>query len=126
MEDRELSGRRAAFRASCLLALLSLAASAEPAAEESGAEPPAAQDAEAAGAPAAVDLHRLHLEAAESFYSWDGDRDGFVAALEAIEMTPERFAGADRDRDGRLSLVEWVDARFAETSAPGVPPAGER
>jgi len=69
----------------------------------------------------AVDLHRLHQEAAESFTAWDGDRDGFVAAPEAMEMTPEAFAAADRDGDGKLSLVEWVDARFPDAPAPPAP-----
>jgi hypothetical protein len=88
--------------AACALALLPLGARAEPASE-----------AAPRGAPAeAVDLHQLHRQAAESFYATDGDRDGSVAAPEAMEMTPERFEAADRDGDGKLTLVEWVDARF--------------
>jgi hypothetical protein len=100
VEDRELSGR--ALRTSCVLAVLPLGASAES---------------------AEVDLHGLHREAVESFTAWDGDRDGFVASIEAMELTPERFAEADRDRDGKLTLVEWVDARFAELPEPGAAPA---
>jgi hypothetical protein len=88
---------------------------AAPAGDPPIADAPATAAAEA---PAAVDLHRLHQEAAESFTAWDGDRDGFVAALEAMEMTPEAFAAADRDGDAKLSLVEWVDARFAGAPAP--------
>ena len=73
--------------------------------------------------PPAVDLRQLHREAAESFYATDGDRDGFVAALEAMEMTPESFQAADRDRDGKLTLVEWVDARFEAVPALRASPA---
>ena len=35
-------------------------------------------------------------------------------------LVPEVFAAADRDHDGKLSITEWVDARFAELEA--VPP----
>jgi hypothetical protein len=128
VEDRELS-RLTAICAVGALVLLAPTARAEPAAEApvpaeaSDAAPAPAADAtapatagEAAASPA-IDLHRLHQEAAESFYTWDGDRDGSVAAPEAMEMTPEAFAAADRDRDGKLSLLEWVDARFAGTAA---------
>ena len=133
MEDREqLSVRLAAVCTGGALALLALGAHAAPAGEAPAAGAPIAADAPAATAGAeapaeapaatpAVDLHRLHQEAVESFYTWDGDRDGFVAALEAMEMTPEDFVAADRDGDGKLTLVEWVDARFAATPAARAP-----
>ncbi len=113
-----------------MLASIPLVARGEP---PSGAAPPQAPAAAVAGdaippapgdtAPPAVDFRQLHREAAESFYATDGDRDGFVMALEAMEMTPESFQAADRDRDGKLTLVEWVDARFEAVAAPRASPA---
>ena len=96
----------------CALAVLPVAARA-------GSEP-SPEGPPAAGPGEAVDPNELHRQAAESFYASDGDRDGFVVALEAMEMTPDRFAAADRDHDGKLTLVEWVDARF-ESAGLGAP-----
>jgi hypothetical protein len=119
--------------AACALAIAPLGARGDPPPDPRAPEAPAAGAPGGAAAPAPegapprggaqpedADLLQLHREAAESFYATDGDRDGFVAALEAMEMSAESFQAADRDRDGKLTLVEWVDARF-EDAAPGAP-----
>jgi hypothetical protein len=95
-------------------------------------EPAVAGDAAATGAqtapepaaPAGVDRNARHRRAAEAFYASDGDRDGFLRAVEAVELSPAGFEAADRDGDGRLTLVEYVDARFEEVEAASAPPAG--
>lgn len=109
MEDRQLrscAGRplhlaSRGLRAACLLALLPLSARAEPG-----------------------DRNQHHRQAALTFTEQDGDRDGVLQSVEAVDLTVERFEAADRDHDGKLTLVEYVDARFEEIAAPAAAPAG--
>ena len=90
-----------ALRTACLVAVLPLSARGEP-----------------------VDRNQQHRQALETFTEQDGDRDGLLQSVEAMDLTTERFEAADRDRDGKLTLVEYVDARFEEIAVPASPPAG--
>jgi hypothetical protein len=127
-ERRAPSGARA-LRIAGLLALLALPARGEPAPEAaSGEAPSAASDAAASPAPeppapSGPERNQIHRQAAEAFYAADGDRDGVLQALEAMELAPERFESADRNHDGKLTLVEFVDARFVEIDAASAPHA---
>ena len=89
-----------ALHTACLIAVLPLSARGEP-----------------------VDRNQYHRQALETFTEQDGDRDGLLQSVEAMDLTAERFEAADRDRDGKLTLVEYVDARFEEIAVPSPPPA---
>ncbi len=69
-----------------------------------------------------VDRNQVHRQVVEQFSELDGDRDGLLQSVEAMDLSPERFEAADRDHDGTLSLVEYVDARFEEIEAPAAAP----
>lgn len=75
--------------------------------------------AEEAAAPPGVDFGREHRSAVEAFTQSDEDRNGQLEPSEATGLSPESFQAADRDGSGKLTLVEWVDARFEAIGAPG-------
>ena len=133
VEDRQLKPRGA--RASLALLWLPVAAAlAAPGvrAEEAPRQapivlqipglPPISVPAEApppapAEPPPGPDRNQVHREAVETFEQLDVDHDGGLQQVETFNLAAEVFASADRDGDGRLTIVEWVDARFAEFDA---------
>jgi Ca2+-binding EF-hand superfamily protein len=100
-----------------LCALLALASAA--AGDESKAPPydPRKAHAEAdANGDGGVDRAEFHSRMVEVFFFADADRDGFMTwpELEAAVAFPDDFRGADADKDGRISLYEFVRVRFAD------------
>ena len=62
-----------------------------------------------------VDREEFHHRMVEIFFHGDRDKDGFMTPAElagAVEF-PKDFDGADRDADGRISLYEFIQVRFA-------------
>ena len=100
-------------------------ASAEGAAPSAASAAPAAEPApvaEAAAAPA-LDRHRVHREAVLAFSEADGNRDGALEKTEVTSAEAEGFDVLDVDHDGRLTLTEFVDARFAAAEAAAEDPS---
>jgi hypothetical protein len=91
---------------------------AAPAARAEGAAPK--HDPKAAHAEAdtthdgLVDHEEFQLRIVEVFYHGDRDKDGFLtpAEAQAVVMEPVDLAEADTDRNGKLSLREFVRERF--------------
>jgi Ca2+-binding EF-hand superfamily protein len=74
-----------------------------------------------------VDREEFHHRIVEIFFHGDRDKDGYMtpAELAANVAFPDDFKGADRDADGRISLYEFVQVRFAtfgevDTDADGL------
>ncbi len=72
-----------------------------------------------------LDREEFHHRMVQIFYLADTDRDGFVIVGQLKAFDEDRlFSGADRDSDAKLSLKEFVDARFdnfrnADTNSDG-------
>jgi len=60
-----------------------------------------------------IDREEFHRRMVHIFYFADVDRDGFVSRGQLMVFDEDTlFIVADRDRDSRISLKEFVDARF--------------
>jgi Ca2+-binding EF-hand superfamily protein len=62
-----------------------------------------------------VDRAEFHHRMVEIFFHGDRDKDGYMTNAElagAVEF-PKDFEKADRDADGRISLYEFIQVRFA-------------
>jgi Ca2+-binding EF-hand superfamily protein len=60
-----------------------------------------------------IDREEFHHRIVQVFYFADVDKDGLVRLGELhVFDEDELFRVADRDRDSRISLKEFVDARF--------------
>ncbi len=72
-----------------------------------------------------LDREEFHHRMVQIFYFADTDRDGLVSLGELKVFDEEKlFRDADRDRDSKISLKEFVDARFdnfrdADTDSDG-------
>ena len=72
-----------------------------------------------------LDRAEFHDRMVQIFYFADTDKDGFVLIVEFKFFDEEKlFEDADRNRDSKVSLDEFVDARFdnfraADTNSDG-------
>lgn len=79
-----------------------------------------------------VDREEFHHRMVEIFFHGDRDKDGHMTPAElagAVEF-PKDFDRADRDGDGRISLYEFIQVRFAtfdevDTNHDGLLSVGE-
>ena len=60
-----------------------------------------------------VSFREFAFRKMDAFSMIDSDRDGYLATAEVL-LTPEQFAQADRDQDGRVGLVEFIDSRYGQ------------
>ena len=73
-----------------------------------------------------VDHAEFQERITEVFYSADANKDGFLDAVELKQLAfPEDFTEDDKDRDGRVSMREFLRVRFhdydvADTDHDGV------
>lgn len=72
-----------------------------------------------------IDREEFHRRSVELFYFLDKDRKGYLVLVDIKGLTPEDFKAANRKSDGKLTLEEFVNARFrhfdlADTSGDGV------
>ena len=73
-----------------------------------------------------VDHEEFHERIVEVFYSADVNKDGFLDAAELKQLVfPDDFTADDKDRDGRVSMREFLRVRFvdftqADTNQDGV------
>jgi Ca2+-binding EF-hand superfamily protein len=73
-----------------------------------------------------VDREEFHVRIVEVFYHADRNKDGFLDAEELKALAfPEDFTADDKDRDGRVSMREFLRVRFrdfdpADTDQDGV------
>jgi Ca2+-binding EF-hand superfamily protein len=49
----------------------------------------------------------------DAFSKIDSDQDGYLAADEVL-LTPEQFVEVDRDQDGKVGLLEFIDSRYGQ------------
>jgi Ca2+-binding EF-hand superfamily protein len=65
-----------------------------------------------------IDRAEFHDWMVEAFYRRDQARKGYLV-VEDVKgvMSPDRFAAANRKRDGRLSLPEFLNAVFQDFEA---------
>lgn len=61
-----------------------------------------------------IDREEFHLRLVDLFFFVDLDRDGFVEHEELAKVTlvKQDMSETDRNGDGRISLHEFVEARF--------------
>ncbi|HLK12119.1 MAG TPA: EF-hand domain-containing protein [Candidatus Binatia bacterium] len=73
-----------------------------------------------------IDHEEFQLRMVEIFYAADTNKDGFLDPRELKQLTfPDDFTQDDKDRDGRVSLREFLRVRFhdydvADTDGDGV------
>jgi Ca2+-binding EF-hand superfamily protein len=60
-----------------------------------------------------VTFREFALRKTDAFSKPDSDQDGYLAADEVL-LTPEQFAEADRDKDGKVGLLEFIDSRYGQ------------
>jgi hypothetical protein len=61
----------------------------------------------------AVDHGEFQVRIVEIFYGADADKDGFLDPRELKRLTfPDDFTDDDKDRNGRVSLREFLRVRF--------------
>ncbi len=62
-----------------------------------------------------IDREEFHHRVVEVFFHGDRNKDGYMtpAELQVAVVFPDDFRDADRDSDGRISLYEFVQVRFA-------------
>src|SRR5262245_1156363 len=62
-----------------------------------------------------VDHEEFQLRMVEIFYSADRNKDGFLDAEELKQLAfPDDFTADDKDKDGRVSLREFLRVRFRD------------
>ena len=60
-----------------------------------------------------VDHEEYQVRIVEIFYATDANKDGFLDTQELTHLTfPDDFTADDKDRDGRVSLREFLRVRF--------------
>lgn len=65
-----------------------------------------------------VDHGEFHARIVEVFFSADGDKDGFLDAIELKRLVfPEDFTANDKDRDGRVAMREFLRVRLGDYEA---------
>lgn len=72
-----------------------------------------------------IDREEFHRRSVDLFYFLDQDRKGYLVLVDVKGLTPEDFKAANRKGDGRLTLDEFINARFrhfdlADTNGDGV------
>ena len=73
-----------------------------------------------------IDHEEFHERIVEVFYSTDVNKDGFLDSTELKQLAfPDDFTADDKDRDGRVSMREFLRVRFidftqADTDHDGV------
>jgi Ca2+-binding EF-hand superfamily protein len=72
-----------------------------------------------------VDREEFHRRSVELFYFLDKDRKGYLVLVDIKGLTPEDFKAANQKADGKLTLDEFLNARFrhfelADTNGDGV------
>lgn len=66
----------------------------------------------------AVDHEEFHLRIVEIFFLADANRDGFLDATELKGLAfPDDFTEDDKDRNGRVSMREFLRVRFDDFDA---------
>jgi len=126
-----MSNRRhglfAAFTASSLIAVASVLAGAGPA----WAQLPSPQELRQQfqetdrNDDGKVDREEFHRRSVDLFYFLDKDRKGYLVLVDVKGLTAEDFKAANRKADGKLTLDEFLNARFrhfelADTNGDGV------
>src|SRR5688572_5024715 len=62
-----------------------------------------------------IDHEEFQIRMVEIFYAADVDKDGYLDPKELKALAfPEDFTEDDRDRNGRVSMHEFLRVRFAE------------
>jgi Ca2+-binding EF-hand superfamily protein len=62
-----------------------------------------------------IDLEEFHARLVDVFFVMDRNKDGFLSLDEFMQLPyPEGFKDADKNGDGRVSLPEFVALRFRE------------
>jgi hypothetical protein len=61
-----------------------------------------------------IDRQEFYVRMVEIFFHGDVDKDGFMKPeeLNAVTLIEEDFSEADGDRDGRISLYEFIEVRY--------------
>jgi Ca2+-binding EF-hand superfamily protein len=72
-----------------------------------------------------IDREEFHRRSVELFYSLDKDRKGYLVVGDVKGLVAEDFKAANRKGDGKLTLQEFINARFthfelADTNGDGV------
>ncbi len=69
-----------------------------------------------------VDREEFHHRMVEIFFHGDRDKDGFMTSseLEKAVLFPGDFEDADRNKDGKISLYEFVGVRFYDFDAADI------
>ena len=62
-----------------------------------------------------VDHEEYHVRIVEVFYAADANKDGFLDPTELKQLAfPDDFREDDKDKNGRVSLREFLRVRFAD------------
>jgi len=72
-----------------------------------------------------IDREEFHRRSVELFYFLDKDRKGYLVVGDVKGLVAEDFKAANRKGDGKLTLQEFINARFrhfdlADTNGDGV------
>ena len=61
-----------------------------------------------------IDRAEYHERMVEIFFHGDRDKDGYMTweELQKFVRFPDDYRGADRDKDGRISMYEFIRVRF--------------
>ena len=72
-----------------------------------------------------IDHEEFHERIVEVFYSADANKDGFLDAVELKRLVfPDDFTADDKDKDGRVSLREFLRVRFRDFESADCDDAG--
>ena len=70
-----------------------------------------------------VDHAEFQMRITEVFFSADRNKDGFLDPLELKQLAfPDDFTADDKDRDGRVSMREFLRVRFHDYEVADVEP----